>query len=69
MKIVRQDDKSRSDIRTVSEFVTERGGIGYAREQMIALAREAHALLTEFPPSEARAALLNLVAFTVQRKK
>jgi geranylgeranyl pyrophosphate synthase len=36
---------------------------------MIALAREAHALLTEFPPSEARAALLNLVAFTVQRKK
>jgi len=69
MKIVRQDDKSRSDIRTVSEFVTERGGIDYAREQMIVLAREAHALLTEFPPSETRAALLNLVAFTVQRKK
>jgi octaprenyl-diphosphate synthase len=69
MKIVRQDEKSRSDIRTVSEFVTERGGIDYARKQMTTLAREAYALLTEFPPSEARAALLNLVAFTVQRKK
>lgn len=69
MKIVRQDDKSRSDIRTVSEFVTERGGIEYAREQMTTLAREAYALLAKFPPSEARDALLDLVVFTVQRKK
>jgi len=69
MKIVRQDDKSQSDIRTVSEFVTERGGIEYARDQMTTLAREAYALLAEFPPSEARDALLDLVVFTVQRKK
>lgn len=69
MKIVRQDEKSRSDIRTVSTFVTERGGIDYARRRMTVLAQEAHALLAEFPPSEARDALLDLVVFTVQRKK
>lgn len=69
MKIVRKDDKSRRDIRTVSAFVSERGGITYARRRMKELAREAHAQLATFPPSEARDALLDLVAFTVQRKK
>lgn len=69
MKIVRKDDKSRSDIRTVSEFVSERGGIAYARRRMNELAREAHGQLAAFPASEARDALLDLVAFTVQRKK
>ncbi len=69
MKIVRKENKSRRDIRTVSRFVSERGGIAYARRRMGELATEAHAQLAAFPPSEARTALLDLVAFTVQRKK
>ncbi len=69
MNIVQQDDKSRIDIRTVSQFVEEGGGIAYARRRMNGFAREAHAQLVDFPPSEARDALLDLVAFTVQRKK
>lgn len=69
MKIVRQDDKSRNDIRAVAQFVTDRGGIAYARRRMNTLAREAHAQLDDVPPSPARDALLDLVAFTVQRKK
>ncbi|NBB72449.1 MAG: polyprenyl synthetase family protein [Bacteroidetes bacterium] len=69
MNIVQQDDKSRSDIRTVSQFVADRGGIAYARRRMNAFAREAHAQLVDIPPSDARDALLDLVAFTVQRKK
>jgi octaprenyl-diphosphate synthase len=69
MNIVQQDDKSRSDIRTVSQFVADRGGIAYARRRMNAFAREAHAQLVDVPPSDARDALLDLVAFTVQRKK
>jgi len=36
---------------------------------MNAFAREAHAQLVDVPPSDARDALLDLVAFTVQRKK
>lgn len=69
MKIVRQDDKSRSDIRTVSEFVTQRGGIAYARKRMMQFARDAHRQLVDFPASDTRTALLDLVAFTVQRSK
>ena len=45
-----------------------RGGIGYARDTMTTLAEEARALLLTFPPSEARAGLLDLTAYTVQRK-
>jgi octaprenyl-diphosphate synthase len=69
MNIVQQDEKSRNDIRTVSQFVADRGGIAYARRRMTAFAREAHGQLADLPPSEARDALLNLVAFTVQRTK
>ena len=69
MKIVRKDDKSRSDIREVSKFVTERGGIAYARRRMNEFAEEARAILLDHPDSKARQALLDLVQFTVQRKK
>lgn len=69
MKIVRKDQKSAEDLRTVSDFVTERGGIAYARKQMNAFADEARTLLMDAEPSEARSALLDLVHFTVQRSR
>lgn len=69
MKIVQKDDKSREDVQTVSNFVAERGGITYARQRMNAFAEEARTYLKNFPPSEAREALFDLVAFTVQRQK
>ncbi len=69
MKIVRQRKKSRGDIRDVSRFVHERGGIEYARMRMQEHATEARDLLLTFPPTDAREALLNLVDFTVQRSK
>ena len=69
MKIVRKDEKSRADQRAVAAFVDENGGLAYARRRMTDLAREAHALLAGFPPTEARDALLDLVAYTVQRKR
>ena len=69
MKIVRKDEKSRADQRAVVVFVEKNGGLAYARRRMTDLAREAHALLAGSPPTEAREALLDLVAYTVQRKK
>ena len=69
LRIVKKKSKSRADIRTVSRFVHERGGIEYAREQMQELAISARATLLEFPDSEARAAMLQLVDYTVQRRK
>ena len=69
LRIVKKKSKSRADIRTVSRFVHERGGIEYAREQMQELAISARATLLEFQDSEARAAMLQLVDYTVQRRK
>ncbi len=69
MKIVRKDQKSAEDLQTVKNFVTEQGGLAYAREQMTGFADEARALLLDAEPTEARTALLDLVQFTVQRTR
>ncbi len=69
MQIVRKRKKNRTDIREVSRFVHEWGGIDYARGQMTRLADEARALLHTFPPSEAREAMLGLITFIVQRTR
>lgn len=69
LRIVKKKSKSRADIRTVSRFVHERGGIEYAREQMQEVALTARDLLLEFPDTEARTAMLQLVDYTVQRRK
>ena len=69
LKIVDQDEKSRDDLDTVATFVTENGGIEYARERMESLAEEAKSLLAPLPPSDARAALVGLTEFTVQRSR
>jgi len=69
MKIVRKDEKSRDDLRTVSGFVRDHGGIAYARRMMTRLAREAREQLGPFPPSDARAALIGLTKYTVQRNR
>jgi octaprenyl-diphosphate synthase len=67
MRIVRKKKKSRLDIRTVSEFVHEVGGIAYARNRMNDYADEARDLLMTFPHSPARQSMLDLVDYTVKR--
>ena len=69
LKIVDQDDKSRSDLETIASFVTEHGGIEYARSRMESLATDAKSHLAALPPSDARAALVGLTEFTIQRDR
>ena len=69
MKIVRKKKKSRGDIKEVNEFVFNLGGIAYTRKRMHDYAEEARAIMLSFPDSPARTAMLNLVQFTIQRKK
>jgi len=69
LKIVDQDDKDRSDLQAVASFVTEHGGIEYARSRMEALAEEAKSHLSILPPSDARASLIGLTEFTIQRDR
>lgn len=68
MRIVRKKKKSRSDIREVSQFVHDTGGISYTRERMHAYANEARDLLMTFPDSPARSSMLDLVDYTVKRE-
>ncbi len=69
MRIVRKKKKDKNDIKEVSIFVNEQGGIAYAKKQMNSHADEARAILLDFPASPARDALLDLVDFTVKREK
>ena len=69
MRLVRKDQKSKEDIRTVTQFVTEQGGIEYATSAMMEYANEAKQELEILPPSPARDALSDLVTFTVTRQK
>ncbi|MGI9175271.1 MAG: polyprenyl synthetase family protein [Rhodothermales bacterium] len=69
LKIVRQKKKSRQDVREVAQFAEAAGGIAYARAKMQTLAGEARTILLTFPPTPARDALLDLVEYTVQRKR
>jgi octaprenyl-diphosphate synthase len=49
--------------------VNENGGIEYAREKMVLYHDKAMQILEEFPDSEAKTALKQLVDFTIERKK
>lgn len=67
-KIVRKRKKSRDDVREVVQFVTASGGLAAARARMEALANEAAEAIRQFPPSEARDALVGLCAYVVDRR-
>jgi|GEM_PF-2424232 len=67
LKIVRKDEKSWEDIRHIRAFVEEQGGITYAQEAMRSHADDALQHLAALPPTPARDALSELVAFTVAR--
>ncbi|PAP78756.1 polyprenyl synthetase [Rubrivirga marina] len=67
-KIVRKRKKSRDDVREVVQFVTASGGLAAARTRMEALANEAAEAIRQFPPSEARDALVGLCAYVVDRR-
>ncbi len=68
LKLIRKKRISDKDIRKVSTFVNERGGITYARDKMIANATDSAHIISSFPVSDARDTMLSLIEYTVQRK-
>jgi octaprenyl-diphosphate synthase len=69
MRIIKKDEKSRSDLKEVAMFVGDHGGIDYARTRMEELADEARDALAGSPPSPARDALVGLTEYTIRRKR
>lgn len=69
LRIVKKRKKSRSDIRHVTSFAIDHGGVDYARSCMLKLVNEARYVLTNLPESEARNSLEDLAAYTVSRTR
>jgi octaprenyl-diphosphate synthase len=67
--LIRNGSMSNDKISHIIEFVKKQGGLTFAEEKMNEFKAKAELALNEFPESESRQALLDLVSFTVERKK
>ncbi len=66
--IIKNENKNQEKIKYVLQKVTETGGIDYAAKKMIEYRDEALAILFEFPESDIRKGLEELVRYTTDRK-
>jgi octaprenyl-diphosphate synthase len=66
--IIKNQNKDKAKIKYVLDRVVEAGGIQYAREKMNGYRDQALSILYEFPKTEVRQGLEELVRFTTDRK-
>ena len=69
MRLIKNGNMNSSKIGSVIEFVKNNGGLGFAEQKMNEYKQEAESILMEFPASDARQSLLDLITFTVERNK
>ena len=66
--IIKNQNKEPDKIKYVLQKVTDAGGISYANKKMIQYRDEALAILSEYPDSDIRRGLEELVRYTTDRK-
>ena len=69
IKIIKNENTNPKKIQEVSQFVIQSPGIDYARKEMYRFRAQAFELLHQFPPSEVRQALEDLVIFVTERSR
>ena len=69
IKILRQKEKTDADIDTLMNFVRSHGGIEHAQKTMAEYVEKAKSVLAETPDNEARQSLIDLIDYTISRKK
>jgi octaprenyl-diphosphate synthase len=69
IKMMRQKNKSSKMIDEIMDFVRKHGGIEYAMSVMIDYKNKALDILSTFPQNEANHSLVQLMEYTVNRKK
>ena len=69
INIIKRHNTKSEKVKEVIEFVHASGGLAYAKEAMYRYREEAFQILNEFPTSEARESLRNLVEFVTEREK
>ena len=69
INIVKNHNNNPEKVKFVIDKVNQSGGIEYTKEKMKLYHQEAKDILQKFPESEYKTALLQLVDFTIERKK
>ena len=68
-RTISKHNKDSEKVHKVIDYVNGNGGIQYAEQKMIEYRDKSLDILAEFPDSEAKKALIELVKFTIDRKK
>lgn len=66
--VLKNKNRDKTSVRQVIDFVKKKGGIEYAEKKMDAYCNESIEILHEFPASQVRDGLEQLVRFTTERK-
>jgi octaprenyl-diphosphate synthase len=69
LRLIKKKNKNREVVEELIQLVTEKGGIEYATEKMNEFKDKAVSVLMEFPESEARTSLIELMNYVTTRKK
>ena len=69
IQLIKHESENPQKVQEVIQFVKTTGGLAYANERMNAYADEARALLAQFPASEYRNSLGDLIGYTIERVK
>jgi octaprenyl-diphosphate synthase len=66
---IKNDSENPKKVREVIAFVKSTGGLTYAKAKMHAFAQEARGILAQFPESNYRDSLGDLLSYTIERQK
>ena len=69
INIVRNHSTDPERVDEVIKLVKESGGIDYAHQMMMKYSAKANDIMNEFPESEYKASLIQLVQYTIERNK
>lgn len=69
LRLIKRKNKNASKVRDLVDLVAAKGGIDYATRKMIEFKEKAVEGLREFPESEARESLIELMDYVIMRNK
>ncbi|NQW76811.1 MAG: polyprenyl synthetase family protein [Cytophagales bacterium] len=69
IQLIKNESENPKKVREVIDFVKSTGGLQYANKRMNDYAQEAKELLQQFPESNYRKSLEDLISYTIERNK
>jgi octaprenyl-diphosphate synthase len=69
INIIKNHNEESEQVKTVIDFVIEKGGIAYANKIMQQYKNQALLILEQFPENPARESLKRLLTYAIERKK